>query len=350
MSLAALFTALAAIATAWMAVSTNKLATTTKASVAMAEKAFEREKDGLLPLLQLTWTVAEETDGRGEHPFELVMKNVGVGPAFVREITVRNEVNRPAVYHSPLRRATISPGEIQRGVLDKEPGYLLAGPRFSSVSVWYQDVYDRWYRSRILFLYDYSMSESVDTVIALFEELHRPSDKPPYSWDTVSDPCPPNYVGLAEHGRCIPWNPLQVGEEWHTLDARARAQSIVLAAHPVAGRQSIAVRDMGFWSDSAWPQFTIQVGRCLPVALVVRPTGTRNPSAKDITALTTEIFPRAWSTSLPPPVSPDLPDLDWNHHGLVLGPRLQEELWELYLAIWRAVEGRIVARPPSGPC
>jgi hypothetical protein len=349
MTIAALFTALAAGATTWMAVSTGNLARATKTSVDTAERAFEREKDALLPMLQMTWALAEEADASDRQPFVLTVTNAGVGPAFIREITVRNEVNRPAVYRSPLRRAVVPSGHRQSAELDREPGYSLAGPRLSSISLWYQDVYDRWYRSRLLFRYERSTQTLVDHVVLLFLEYDRLTSPPPYAWDTLRDPRPPNYVGLAEGGRCIPWNPIQVGEEWHTLAALAKAQSIEVAGHAVCGRRLLRVKDMGFWLDTAWPQFTVEVRGHRPWVLGVRSIGFRNPSAQDVTVLTTDEFPRGWTGSLPAPLSPGLPDQDWNQFGLVLGPGASQQLWDLYQTIWRAVEARIAAPPKPGP-
>ena len=346
--IAAFFTALAAVATAWMAVSTRTLARATKISVDTAENAFEREKDALLPVLQLSWQLAEGTDPRGEHPFSLSVQNVGGGPAFIREITVRNEVNRPGVYQNPLRRATVPPGHSTSEEFDREPGHILVGPRLSSVSLWYQDVYDRWYRSRLLFRYEQTTDGSVCKAVPLFDEFSRLSGPPPYVWDTVRDPRPANYVGLAEGGRCIPWNPLDVGQEWHTLGALATARSVELAGADVCGGKRLVIKDMSFWLDTAWPQFAIQVKGCRPLALVVRSTGFENPSAKDVTVLTPDQFPKAWTGSLPPPLPSELPDLDWNQFGLALGPRASDQLWALYHTIRQAVSERIAGPPQTG--
>lgn len=342
-------TVLAAAATTWMAVSTRKLARATQASVKTAEQAFEREKDGLLPVLQLDWALADETDSRGGHPFRLSLKNVGPGPAFVREITVRNEVNRPAVYRSRLHHALIPPGHGARDLLEREPGYALEGPRLSSVSVWYQDVYDRWYRSRLLFRYERTEQDPVAKVEPLFVERESLTSSPSYAWNTVRDPQPPNYVGLAECGRCIPWNPVQVGEEWHTLQALAQARSVKLPGQAVCGQRLLAVKDMGFWLDTAWPQFTVEVNGHRPWVLAVRSIGLREPSAQDIMVLTTAEFPRGWTASLPAPLPSGLPDLDWEQFGLVLGPGAPQQLWALYQTIWHAVEARIAGPPSLGP-
>lgn len=347
-AVAAPFTALAAVATAMMAASTKRLARATKASVDTADKAFEREKDALLPVIQLNWNFAAGTNARGERPFCLFVHNVGVGPAFIREITVRNEVNRPALYRNRLRRATLPAGDSSAAEVDREPGYVFTGPRLSSVSVWYQDVYDRWYRSRLLFRYEQLESDATHPVVPLFEEFARLSGPPPYAWDTVRDLRPANYVGLAEAGRCIPWNPLSVGEEWHTLEAGAKAQSVELPGQALCGGKPLIIKDMGFWLDTAWPQFTIEVRGCRPLALVVRSTGFDNPSPKDVTVLRTDQFPKAWTDSSVTPLSPDLPDLDWKLFGLTLGPRAQEQLWDLYETIWRAVAERVASPPPAG--
>lgn len=340
-AVAAFFTALAAVATWRMALSTKGLATATQSSVKTADKAFEREKDALLPVLQLTWSLDEETTARDNVPFHLTVNNVGVGPAFIREITVRNEVNRPAVYQSALRRAIVPPGEFRDGEVERDPGYVIAGSRLSSVSVWYQDVYERWYRSRLLFRYEQSAQGAAKKVVRLFEEFSRLSDPPPYAWDTGRDPRPANYVGLAEAGRCIPWNPSQVGQEWHTLEALAIARSIELLGQAVCGGRALAIKDMGFWLDTAWPQFTIEVNDHFPLALVVRSIGSNTPSPKDITVLATGQFPSDWFASLPAHLPPGLPDLDWSQFGLLLGPKAQDQLWDLYQTIRLAVEERI---------
>lgn len=252
-----------------------------------------------------------------------------------------------AFHQNRLRRAIVPPGDSRADVVEPEPGYTLSGPRLSSVSVWYQDVYDRWYRSRLLFRYERSTEEAMHEVVPLFEEFTRIPGPPPYSWDTIQVPRPPNYVGLAEGGRCIPWNPLEVGHEWHTLDSFEKAKSVVLPGNDTTRHEALTVADMGFWLETAWPQFVIQVGGRPPLVLTPQSTGFANPSPEQITVLATELYPRAWTDRLPGPLPPKLPDLDWRRFGLALGPRAKEQLWELYQAIWIAIQDRIATHHPN---
>lgn len=350
-NVAILITAVAAVATTYMAIATRRmgdatkqLATATENSVTTATLSLEREKDSLMPLLDLTWTIEPEKSVHGRYPFRFGVRNVGSGPAFIHEITVRNEVNRFDVYHCRLRRAILAPGVEMTDAIEPEAQYVLTPPRWSSVSVWYRDVYDRWYRSRLLLRYEQPAVDGPSaSVTMLTREFRRVPGAPPFAWETAAQPEPDRPISLAEGGRCIPFNPLVSDEEWHSLTVAENIRQIGLPGDAVTGGEPIAIQGMGFWFENAWPQFVIQLGKHNPFVLGLGIDGLANRSPRDIRVVFTDQYPRAWARNLILPLPPDVDQLDWASFGLAVSPSVHSELFSLYNRLYVATRNTIDA-------
>jgi hypothetical protein len=257
--------ALAAGFTAWMAFETRRLARATEQSVQAENESVRRQQDALMPILDLEWAVIPSAEGGLPHTFTLTVTNKGAGPAFAREITVRREVNHFELYRQPLRRAIITPGETVEGLCPPALTTRPAPGRLSSVSVWYQDVYDRWYRSRLVLRYAQTHGdETVSAVVVLHREFLRDVTAPTFTWESLANPAPVNRVTLAEGGTLVPYDPTVAEDIWHTVRARTIAQSVVVGPGPLSGGIAIHVRDLGFWWESPYPQFVLQVGAHQP--------------------------------------------------------------------------------------
>lgn len=257
----------AAGVTAWMAISTRQMAQATNKSVKVTETALDLErqtldhaKDALMPILDLAVDLSPLPISSFNPLGKLVMTNHGVGPALVREVTFRNEVYPSFVYQAPERHSTVTPSasvslrltpNVHFSFDSEDPGtnYL------SSISVWYEDVYGRAYRSRLVFQYVCSDSGDI-SVIPLDREFDRPREIPAIIYAGMA-PYPPGAAWMCEGGRVIPQFDLNLALV--RLDAIGRIASDLLPECLATQGLAYYVRDWGFWLDTNRPQWTIEI-------------------------------------------------------------------------------------------
>ena len=220
---------------------THALAIETKRSVKAEVESVERAKDALMPMLRFQITVFPP----GQEPaierdkllnvlteghfasYVVTVENIGTGPGFLQEVTTRDEVDVSEAYGSPLRTAIIRVGETARFPIrgNQQRSFRSDYDRVSSWSLWYTDVYARWYRSRIVVLYSRATTgaapEPAEASVLCSET--RPHIDPIVA--SYGYPTEDTYVRRYEHGV---QHPGVLRRDWYTLSRT-----------PLAGRQSL---------------------------------------------------------------------------------------------------------------
>lgn len=251
-----------AAVTAGMAVSTQRMAKATIENQATQEKTIERMKDAQMPVLMIEVELEVETEKSG---LEIVITvvNQGSGVAFVKDISTRREINGGSLYYCPLRNALIGVGQTvtERTPVDGQhpiPGQWEA---VSSMSLWYTDVYGRWYRSRVVFKYPQSRNVKTHATEVLFREHfpHIPVRSFVHDFWAVSD-----NIHDCEMGNVVPFiaGPSVL---WKVGSIAPVTKDEYLGNELTHGRP-MRILDYSFWVN-AYPLFRVQVGS-YPVWLI----------------------------------------------------------------------------------
>lgn len=337
-AVAAAATTYMAIATRGMAYATKQLATVTEKSVMTAALSLEREKDALMPVIEIQCLTDNESTVADYSQFTLVLRNRGSGPGFIREITARADIGSLVVHRSPMRTVVLAVGE---EVSDKlggsgeppEPSYL------SSVSVWYQDVYSRWFRSRLLYGYEGGGSPTRITGVRTFKSEFVPLDQPPeLSWDDHAN----GNVFVAEGGRPVPYRPLGLDENWHTLASLVRVRDIRVPGGQLTGGAPVEITEMGFWRDSRFPQFVVRSGSHSPFLL-----DFQDGAIPPVVARSAGGYPTRWISGKPDTTTPPLDEFSCESFGLVSLHDLPDAYEALYGSLYVAVSRLMVSHNPS---
>lgn len=160
-------------------------------SAEAAEKSVERMKDSQLPYLSLS---VLDPDPRAMAIY-LNIRNIGPGLAKIRLVSIREDLRVNSVLNEPIKywigkprdtsgEATgyerivdfaIASGEEFTFLINFSTNYLSDGDHMSSLSVFFEDVYGRYYRSRILYKWISRQSNnqirSIDSEIFSIDEL-----------------------------------------------------------------------------------------------------------------------------------------------------------------------------------
>lgn len=297
----------------------------TKRSVDTELATIDQMQDSLMPALDFDIKVLLEATIPPIYHFSLKVSNRGVGPAFMKAITIRNEVDLGELYRSPLRTATISPGP---GTTDP---YLLKGSSLrlfetcdelvSSWSLWYSDVYDRWYRTRIVVKYDTKQSGPVETLIREFFPKVT-SITVSYGEGMVTSR-PDNFAMLFEGGLVIPKGSLSA--KWFSIATLMKVRHQTVDGIQITYNHQIKISDMGFWLESAYPQFTLQIGQSSPFVLGVEGSSYGN---RTVVIEGVDEFKDRIRRNIPMPPGVDETKLDqWGLRNSMSTP---SELLELY--------------------
>ncbi len=292
-AIAATLSAVATFTMAWLTYrlgnKTRDLAVETKGSVAAEVKLVDQGKDALMPVLRFEvfvyppgYSVQINENQEINQQFLVVyqqpalaasyliaVENVGSGPAFVRDVTTRDEVDVSTVYNSPLRTAIIGTGETKRFTLvgNLERGFPDAG-QVSSMSLWYTDVYRRWHRSRIVLVYPVQPKPAVapdKACVALCREFQSGIKDPGVAYD---DPANEAYVQWREHGVLHPGSP--VSHQWYELSAVTRLSGRIMPGCEATLSREFKILDMGFWLYQRDPVFTVQIDQNDPFVIARR--------------------------------------------------------------------------------
>lgn len=279
-----------AIFTWRLARETRELATDTGKAIQAEVEGTERAKDALMPVLRFKVFVYPPgnepaivgsklinvlTEGQFAS-YVVSVENVGSGPGFLQEVTTRDEVDVSDVYTSSLRTAVIGVGETTdfpvRG--NSQRSFRSDSDRVSSWSLWYTDVYGRWYRSRevVLYLRNAPDPPSQPTEAStLCRELYGPTQASMVA--SYGSSTEDSYVMRFEHGVM---HPGILPREWYTLRAAALLTGEVMRGCAATQGQAFTILDMGFWLHERYPVFTVQVGDHPPFVI-----GKRRDENKD---------------------------------------------------------------------
>lgn len=260
------------IFTARMAKSTKKMAEATYSTVSAEQSSIEQAKDALMPIVDIEWFIQyPKESGPSNQNFRLMLRNYGSGPAFIREVTPRNEVALSSLYHSQIRQTILQPKGKCVVELQGEPtirvGYT---EEISSLSIWYTDVYGRWFRARLVVKYPRREHTQADMWIAttvMFREFLKDIPQPTFSYGDSDNRYPANFIGSFELGRVVPASILTA--EWYTLQTYQKIQGLRIEGTEVTHNQPLLIRDISYWLMTPYPAFTLQIGQYPPFVLGV---------------------------------------------------------------------------------
>lgn len=325
-----LATLILAVFTAWMALQakrsadeTHHLADATKAmaeatqeAVTIEQKSLIQSQDALMPVLELHIRSGESLlrpDGKPDREFifaTLRLENHGPGPAFIREFTMREEVDWFDIFTSPLRHAVVaSHGAVELPLKFRPNNRLPQQECVSSFSVWYDDVYGHHYRSRVVFTYaskkDPNREREWRAITKLGYTFQRNEVAAPSF--TYNSPLPTKQlVWLQEGGRVIPAagrNPA-----WYRLNAVKDVSTDWQDGVPVTNQQRFRLVDWTFWLSDSRPQITLEVEGHAPFVLAIDPSQVQHaPTAPD-----------KWIRLCP---ADAIPNFNADLHGELLNPQ-----------------------------
>ena len=149
----------------------------------------------------------------------------------------------------------------------------LSDESISSLSVWYQDVYQRHYRSRITIKYRQSAPQSDWEIQRLDVEFMSPQDS------SLSLHPPNAFISMpnAEHGRGFRARPNDLSPALLRLDGPPRVSQTRWDGNDVTFHRTYRILDWGFCLDIARPQFTLEVESFEPCIIGLKPDYTDAP-------------------------------------------------------------------------
>ena len=325
--------------TAWMARSTQKMAEATRATVAAEHSAIEQAKDALMPVVAIEWSIHYSAEAASSpQTFQLTLHNYGTGPAFIREVTARNEVSVSALYHSPVRTTVLQTGTQFVGELEGELTTSVGfAEEISSVSIWYTDVYDRWFRSRIVV--QYPRRTPTDAWIktpVLAREFLKNIPQPSMSYGDIHNRYPQNYVGHFELGRFIPASELTA--EWYTLETRQKIQRLRINGTATTHNQPLLITDISYWVKTPYPAFTLQIGQHPSFVLGLDRHEFNDNMAEEPFVLTEEDY--ASKRFELPSIVANVDKVPLEQWGLKNTNRAVQDMTDLYRHVWNQIKAK----------
>jgi hypothetical protein len=337
----ALFTAGMAYFTARMASETRNMAKQTRASVAAENTALDQGKDALMPVLHFEWSYDDRKNQNNRAHFQIKVHNVGVGPAFIKEVTTREDVNRGELFHNGFRSSVLRGGDILSACF--VPGNTFDQAYATSISLWYTDVYGRWYRSRSVVECPPQESGKMWWAHPIVHEFMQHIPRPTFSYGERNDPWPANYVGRCEEGRVmVP--PFDLGPSWYTVESSQRVRSASVAISSEVANGPLQILDMTWWFGRRVPEFTLQVeGYAVFVIGLLEYSQDPSPSVTIFDGEQLSTFCR----QNPPPLSKNAHAVNGSQWGLHITNRVEDELFHLYNATLQEVKAIIEPTAPS---
>ncbi|OLZ09883.1 hypothetical protein [Sulfobacillus thermosulfidooxidans] len=327
--------------TAWMAYSTRQMARQTQRSVEVDQTFVERTKDSLMPVIEISLKINSPQDSSDRNDqFQLQLANVGVGPAFIREVTTREEVSRHTVYRSAIQSLIVPASTFKYVTLGRTLTINVQENFISSMSVWYTDVYGRWYRTRIVIQYP-SFPENGQwiRVPTLISEFLPQIPKPTFSNGNDKDRYPDNYVGRYELGRLVPPG-YPLSPQWHTLAARKYVQEgITIPSSDISQGVPLQISDVTWWLGEPSPEFIAQIKGYKPFVLGLlwrNDNGNPQPIILDVE------MHRAFCATMPPRKIPNADQAHLDHWGLKNSNRVEADLVDLYQTILNSLSRNIL--------
>lgn len=324
--------AIGTLAMAWysrrMISESRKSIEASERSARATEESVEQMKDGFMPYLALD--IAGSTGG-----IALYVRNVGTGLARIRLATVRMDVKIESVLDEPISywdcrsdNPDLMKGHVRLvdfviAAGDEYTFLLEAGREFSrdnqhdylsSISLFYEDVYKRLYRSRLLYQHKtWNGAYTLRTVATEHFEITSLPVSPMSNFNIERLRLPEGYVphlyrppygmfSLQEHiDRCI--GSTVTGNKF-TRDENIEIQNIVIPWH-------------------GYPEFYVRIGENIPFALVAVPKDDTGQFKYDIRNVPANVG--LWRG-----VEAPTENLPFSKYGLVAEGRDEPKIQELY--------------------
>ena len=331
---------LVAIGTGGLAWYTRKAVDQTKRSIQETEITIERMQDQLMPFLDLDISYLPEGVVKSGHGAILHVRNPGTGPAKIRFMTVRSDLQYPtsddslsywsgvpsdtsSMWYKPVSDFVVGSGEYLSIRLNTATVPTVGRDQWlSSLSLYYEDVYQRVYRARLLYRW---FEDNKSLLLRSVGVEHIKLFTFPYS--PMSNPGIKEIHDI-EGGK--PCKYIQAIRGFYRAEVRDRIRGLVLDGTTFTLNKSIIVHDILFdWHG--WPVYVLQVGEYKSFVLnpQYRDDGHREgvliwDAPYDVHAL-------------------HQPSLDWIYPDYGLQPRREDvrEREELYAYIQSSVAAKI---------
>lgn len=254
-------------------------------SIVAQEVSAERMKDTLRPLIDMDVFYQASVNPIG---LFLIVRNVGVGPATIRLLTGRNDVGtdcfRNAVpqwktedittetYYrgqAPIVNMVLGPSEAKVLCLGTNHEFTVVGGTWvSSLSVFYEDVYGRYYRTRLVYQRD------KDSARVIGKE----------SFDLSEMPFSPWQIHDIQGFRTPEGTPYPVEYRSSTTPLHFTKHAAEMKAIPVAGtdftrNKALQIKDISFdRHNGGFPTWEIQIGQYINFKLKRTDNGVDSPA------------------------------------------------------------------------
>ena len=342
--------------TARMAGATSRSAKATESAIELERKTLEQSRDALLPMLSLEPNFIGQTITPFEKFGDLVIKNDGVGPAIIRHVTFRDELNPAEIYQASERHAVLGPNGQLSLPLKAAADFTVTETTedaISSVSIWYEDVYGRAYRSRLVFQYTHKKTTEGTrplAVLSLAQEFTHEAVVPHLSYGLepfMTD----QFASWLEGGIRIPATGVDL--PLLRLDTVPRITSELFPAHCATHNKPYYVRGWGFWLHSRYPQLTLEIPGH-PRFVLIR-TETENSSDNQMSVVQESYFEACKGFGQISPPSDWDKDLDKlglkdRHDAQALLDNLYQDTIRFVLQRLTRSSGRAPSDPSKGAC
>ncbi|MCL6633233.1 MAG: hypothetical protein K6T63_11455 [Alicyclobacillus herbarius] len=335
--------ALGTLAMAWysrrMIGESRKSIQASERSARATEESVERMKDELMPYLALD--IKEATGG-----FVLFVRNVGAGLARIRLATVRTDVKVESVLDEPISYWECRSGNpnLTRGKVRLVDFVIAAGDEYSfhlacsqqfnpdgqhnylsSLSLFYEDVYKRLYRSRLL--YQYKSWNGSYVIRSVATEQFRVDALPvsPISSFNIDRLLAPE--GYIPHIYRPPYGIFTLVEN------RERWIGSCVAGSPFTQGKDVQIENIVIpWHG--YPEFHLRIGQNPPFALVAIPIDGMGQFKYDIQNVPKNVD--SWRGLQTPNGT-----LPFSEYGLVAEGRDEPNIKELYDRICKVLMDRV---------
>lgn len=255
---------------------TKTLAEATQSAVVVEQRSLIQGQDALMPMVELSIEQTSPTVAAGLPLGHLILRNQGAGPAEVHDVTTRNDLDPTHMYQWAQQRVIVPLGGMAKIPIYADQTFSLPHEKakyLSSLSVWYQDVYRRSYRSRLTFHYQcHATGDSVE-IVTQAREFYRDITIPPILYGGTSIF---HASWLMENGRVVPQYPGNLSLV--RLDAPDQIRLRTFDGCAATLGRPYSVLNWGFWLDSSTPQFTIAIFGYPPFVLGRVPQDGRRDS------------------------------------------------------------------------
>lgn len=221
-------------------------------------KATERTAEAMRAVatasFRPTLDVGLSADIPPEHIGERIplrVTNKGAGPAFLRHVTGRNDVDTYAMHRFTLKDVIVGLGESVEFCLPcRHKDFARSGRTWiTSVSLWYQDVGGAWFRTRSLMSFQ---APKLQLNIEAVEHVDY-TDKPIISSENNKE----TSIDRLEGGLVVPFHgPLL---KMHQVTTRTGLVGRAFPGGAATANRAVEVRDISFFTPDGWPTLGLLV-------------------------------------------------------------------------------------------